>query len=80
MSTRLQPELEIITVSTTPSYNMNCLFLSLPKHSNYGKAKQADCRRRALRDILRSLWLGSTLPTELRDDLFVTQRVGIELT
>jgi len=28
---------------------------------------------------LFGLWLGSTLPSELLDDLFVTQRVGTEL-
>ena len=75
-NTRLQPWLEIVTVNTTPSYNIN---LSLPNHSNYGKAKRTKGRRNAIRDSLRSLWLGSTLPSELLDDLFVTQRVGIEL-
>ena len=37
MSTRLQPWLEIVTVSTIPSYNIRCLFLSPPKNSKPGK-------------------------------------------
>jgi len=56
--------------------------LSVPeptKQSYYGKAKRTEGRRRAIRDSLRSLWFSSTLPSELLDDLFVTQAVGIEL-
>ena len=78
-STRFQPWLGIVTVNTTPSYNMNCLFLSVPTESNYGKAKRTKGSRNAIRDSLHPFWLGSTLPSQLLDDLFVTQRVGIEL-
>jgi len=55
-STRFQPWLGIVTVNTTPSYNINCLLMSLPNQSNYGKAIRTEDRRNAIRDSLRSLW------------------------
>ena len=41
--------------------------------------QQSWCCSRQISHSLRCVWLSSTLPSELLDDLFVTQRIGIEL-
>jgi hypothetical protein len=46
LSIRLQPWLEIVTVSKTLGCNINCLFLSTPQQLNYGKVKLREGRRR----------------------------------
>jgi len=54
------------------------MFLSLPKQSNSEKAKLKEGRRRAVRAsflLQLALWLGSTLPSELLEELPVTQPV-----